>query len=176
MARTSATPVLFYEYIPHDISATEHSGWRPTSESHPSLADSITTLRLITWNIWFDKLEQKPRFLGTLRKLLETPSVDIVSLQEVTPQFIHGLQSSTAIRTDWLLTDCWDADHQREIPPKLYGNIFLVRRKWAGNVRGWAKKFPTSTMGRFVVMAEVFQGTASVVFPFMGMANEGSNC
>ena len=166
MASAKATPIHFYEHIPQ-TSSTKGGDWRPIS-SHQPLADSITTLRIVTWNIWYDDLEQNIRFSGALKELLAVPSVDVVSLQEVTPQFLRWMQSSPDIRADWVLTDCWDAEHQQEIPANSYGCVMLVKRKWAANIRGWVKKFPTSKMGRFVVMMEIFQEDASLVLFFPG--------
>jgi hypothetical protein len=165
----SSAPIQLYEYVP-SINPTKTSGSRKDwclVSHHPELPAPVTACSVVTWNVWFDKLEQESRFQGALKELLSLPSVDLICLQEVTPQFIEWLQLSADIRAEWLMTDCWDAYHQAEIPPNWYGCIFLVNKKWAGNIRGWVRKFPTSKMGRFVIMAEVFQGHASLVYlPF----------
>jgi len=160
----SATPISFYEYRAGTASADD-SGWKPLNSSYPEITRPITNLRIVTWNVWFDEVEKQTRFEGLLKELLVIPALDVVSLQEVTPQFVEWLQFSKDIRSDWLLTNCWDSDHRREIPENWYGCVFLLRKRLAGNVRGWVKKFPTSKMGRFVVMTEIFQKRKSVVFP-----------
>jgi hypothetical protein len=164
LQRMSANPIPFYEYGSSDASSHD-SGWKSLKSSYPEIMKPITDLTIVTWNVWFDEVEKEMRFEGVLKELLAVRGVDIVSLQEVTPQFVEWLQLSHEIRSDWLLTNCWDSDHLREIPEKWYGCVFLVRKKWAGNVRGWVKKFPTSKMGRFVLMAEIFQNKESVVIP-----------
>jgi hypothetical protein len=160
----SATPISFYEYRAGTTSADD-SDWRPLDSTYPGITNPITDLRIVTWNVWFDKVEKRTRFEGSLKELLAIPALDVVSLQEVTPQFLEWLQFSEEIRSDWLLTNAWDSDHRREIPENWYGCVFLVRKRLAGNIRGWVKKFPTSKMGRFVVMADIFQKEESVVFP-----------
>lgn len=166
METSSATPIDFYEHvIPEvrlDFATTEDPDWHPI-EFKREASDPINSLRIVTWNVWFDKVQQKTRFLGALDELFKLPDVDIVCLQEVTKEFLGWLKSTPEIRADWLVTDRWDADHAREVPENYYGCIFLLRKKWAGNVRAWVQKFPTSKMGRFVVMAEFFQAGKTLV-------------
>src|SRR5947207_8888269 len=104
----SPMPISFYQYHPDD------SSWRPLG-SYPAITYPILDLRMVTWNIWFDEVQKQNRFLGVLNELLAVTLLDIVSLQEVTPQVVEWLQNSIEIRTDWLLTNCWDTDHQREV-------------------------------------------------------------
>ena len=163
----AAIPINFYQWRPTNLngSPTDFS-WQPVA-SHPQ--DTANTpqnsLRLVTWNVWYEDVEQKTRFSGFLDELLNIPGppVDIIALQEVTRQFLEWLQLSPSIRSHWLLTDRWDEAHHKAVPQNWYGTMFLVRRHLAGNIRGWAKKFPTSKMGRFVEMVEIFHRDTSVV-------------
>jgi hypothetical protein len=160
----SATPIELYEYATSDGSSAKDSQWQPVSSPTP-ISDLIEAIQLATWNVWFDELEQKTRFSAIIEVLLSITSLDIVSLQEVTPEFLKLAQRHPSIQANWVLTDCWDAAHQKELHSSGKGNIFLVRRKWAGNIRAWVKKFPTSAMERFVVMLEISQGDSTVVKP-----------
>lgn len=165
-------PITFLEY--HDAGPSDAPGWKPLS-SRSELSDPITEMTVVTWNVWFDKVEKHKRFSGVINEILKLRNVDVVCLQEVTPEFIEWLQLCGEFRTDWILTNCWDSGHQREIPSNWYGCIFLMKKKWGGNVRAWVKKFPTSKMGRFVVMAEVFKGNKSMVLSFMTFGDKDSN-
>src|SRR6202035_4488882 len=171
----SATPIEFYEYATSDSSSTNDSQWQPLI-SHAPITEPIVALQLATWNVWFDELEQKTRFSAIIEILLSITSLDIVSLQEVTPEFLKIAQRHPSIQANWVLTDCWDAAHQEELQSSGKGNIFLVRRKCAGNARAWVKKFPTSTMERFVVMLEISQGDTNVVKPSQDYCNIDSSC
>jgi hypothetical protein len=155
-------PITLYKSYSDESSST----WQPVS----SVLDSTVTapqntLRLVTWNVWYEAVEQETRFSGFIKEIsvIPGPQVDIIALQEVTPQFLHWLQSSDHIQSDWLLTDRWDKSHEAGIPNNWYGIMFLVRKKWAGSVRGWAKRFPTSKQGRFVEMVEIFHDNTSLV-------------
>jgi hypothetical protein len=161
MAAITTTTIPFYEYASKDPGKPQ---WQPVSSCSPTVdRDRIDTLRLLIWNIWFDKLEHNIRFSAVIEEILSIPNLDIAGLQEVTPEFLNLARAHPVIQRDWILTDYEDEQHLRELDPTWYGNVFLVRRKWAGSIRGWVKKFPTSTMKRFVVMLEIFQGDTSVV-------------
>lgn len=168
MQTSSATPISFYEHLapqaPVDESSTQDAQWHPI-KCAPESEEPIISIKVVTWNIWFDKVEQRKRFEAALKELLAIPELDIVCLQEVTKEFLGWLQSASKIRADWILTDRWDVDHFRETEETWYGCMFLVNRKWRGNVRAWVQKFPTSKMKRFVIMAEFFQGDETMVFP-----------
>ena len=87
--------------------------WRPAS-SRSAVADRIDSLRLVTWNIWFDKLEQNTRYSSVLKELISIPSVDVIALQEVTSAFLEMIQADITIQRDWLLTDYRDANHRQQ--------------------------------------------------------------
>jgi hypothetical protein len=171
-----ATPLVFYKYTSRSSSLNDISGpeWRPLSPSS-TLKDPITNLRLVTWNIWFDKDDQAIRFQAVIDQLHNIPTPDVVSLQEVTPSFLEMIRADEWIRAEWVMTDYLDANHQKQIAPNWYGNMLLVRKKWAGNIRGWTQKFPTSVYGRFIDMVEIFEGDKSVVGPFSLRTNIDSN-
>lgn len=160
MQNETATPIEFYENSSAD--SPKLFQWRPAS-SRGAIVDRIDSLSVVTWNIWFDKLEQDTRYSSVLKELVSIPPIDVIALQEVTPAFLEMIYADITIQRDWLLTDYRDANHRQEIVESWYGNIFLVRRKWARNIRGWVTKFPTSRMGRYLVTLEIFQGDTSVV-------------
>jgi hypothetical protein len=162
MSSGSGTPIIFYEYVPSSTESGESSQWSPVS-SHPPCVDPITSLRVVTWNIWFDRRDQRTRFSAVIAELRAMPCIDVICLQEVTTSFLDLIHADAAIRTDWLITDYTDENHRWEIPPSWYGNIVLVRKKWAGNIGGWVKKFPTSTMGRYALVLEISQNDKCVV-------------
>lgn len=173
MAAT-ATTIYFYEACSND--AAKKPQWQTISLQSP-VVDPIDSLRVLTWNIWFDNLEQRTRFSAILSQILSIPHLDVVGLQEVTPEFLHLAKAHPVIQSDWMLTDYEDEQHKGEVEPTWYGNVFLVRRKWAGSIRGWVKRFPTSTMKRFVVMLEIFQGDTSIVQPaLIDLADRDSGC
>jgi hypothetical protein len=157
-----ASPIRFYGYVDNETEFEKGQEWYPVS-SHSPFPKQLTTLNLATWNVWFDKLEDRSRFDGVLQELLALPSLDIISFQEITREFLSWLQQGNEIRASWVLTNCWDKEHLQEISDKWYGCIFLVKKELAGNIRAWVKKFPTSKMRRFVVMAEIFEGNTSLV-------------
>ena len=161
MALMAATKIPFYEFCSNDDADTPH--WQPISSSHPPVVDRITSLRLLTWNIWFDTLAQSIRFISILSQILSIPDLDVVGLQEVTPEFLQLAKQHPAVQANWILTDYQDEQHGEEIESTWYGNVVFVRRKWAGCIRGWVKKFPTSSMNRFVVILEIFQENTSIV-------------
>jgi len=54
-------------------------------------AESEGVLRFVTWNVWFDPLEQRAR-MGALGRILEEVQPHVVALQEVTPEIYRLLQ------------------------------------------------------------------------------------
>lgn len=153
--------INFYEYIVSN-QKSKPSQWT-TIHSQIAMADRIESFRLVTWNIWFDKREQDLRNPCILQELFSIPSVDVIAIQEATTQFLELIQADKKIRTEWVITDYRDINHQRAIPLKWYGDIFLIRKKWIGNIRAWVKMFPTSNQGRFIEVLEISQGETSVV-------------
>jgi endonuclease/exonuclease/phosphatase family metal-dependent hydrolase len=153
---TAVSPISFYAYEQSEGSIGTW-GWRPLKFSnHGTVFDATEIFSVLTWNVWYSELEQQKRFIGIIRRLVELPHLDVVSLQEVTPRFFEWLQCRPEIQSDWILTNPFDAEHRLEVPENGYGCMFLTRRKWRTNVRAWLKKFPTSTMGRFLIVAEIF--------------------
>lgn len=162
MSTNPANPILFYEYAPSNSHSAAPSQWIPASSYAPHV-DRISSLRVVTWNIWFDRREQDIRFPAVLAELLSIPLVDVICLQEATTSLLDLIRADKTIRQDWLITDYTDENHRWEIPPSWYGNIFLVRKVWAGNIRGWVKRFPTSSMGRFALVLEIGKGDECMV-------------
>jgi len=172
----SPVPILFYTCVPGIAgSLSEEPRWRPVvfPTSHTTEQPDIDSIKIATWNVWFDKLEQHARFSGLLKELfpISGPSVDIIALQEVTPLFLAWLRSSPIIRSEWLMTDRWDLPHETCLPSNWYGNIFLVNQRWENHIRGWVQKFPTSKLGRHVELIELCHGKESKVLQCGDMNN-----
>jgi endonuclease/exonuclease/phosphatase family metal-dependent hydrolase len=158
----SATPIPFYEFS--SDKASEAPKWSPMDLT-PDENLAIHGFTLATWNVWFGKLEQDIRFASVVKTLLSL-SADIVCIQEATPGFIEKVFANSDIRRDWVLSDYRDEHHKTEIQGHeeiWYGNMILVQKKWAGNIRGWVKQFPTSKKRRYIVILEIYQGNTGAV-------------
>jgi endonuclease/exonuclease/phosphatase family metal-dependent hydrolase len=156
-----ATSIPIYEFSTNDKAGNPQ--WLPiASPCPPSPRNHISSIRLLTWNIWFDKLSQEQRFSAIIQQIVSLPHLNIAALQEVTPEFIQLAKAHPQIQREWLLTDYTDEEHGTEVEPTWYGNIFLVRKGWEG-LRGWVRKFETSNMKRFVVILEIQNGSESLV-------------
>ena len=150
---TVATPVVFYEYAATD------DKWQP----HNAVDNNRTgknvvshRLSLMTWNIWYEPVEDKLRFQGILNQIYRvTQEVDVIALQEVTPRFLAALQSNQYIQQHWLITDRWDDAHQKVLRDNGYGVMFLVNRALEINIEAWIAPFPTSKTGRYAQLLEM---------------------
>jgi hypothetical protein len=169
MSTWSPRPILFYKgSTDPDLSDSrsprrQWNALRLDEQLSSESSGPTSPFTIATWNVWFTRMAQKTRFHAIIRELLETPELDMVSLQEVTKEFLKCLMSTPEILKDWMWTFCWDRDHRHETHQQRYGNIVLVKRKWIFNVRAWVQRFPTSTMNRYVTMVEFFQGDQALV-------------
>ncbi len=85
---------------------------RWSRENEPREADSAlhaclpSTLRVVTWNVWFKDyyLEQRAAALFHIISTLE-PSADVICLQEVTPRFFELLLSQSWLRSRYRVSD-----------------------------------------------------------------------
>src|SRR5271170_5271749 len=107
MSTNTAPPILFYEYVSSNSHSPASSQWSPVS-SYPPNADRVSSFRVVTWNIWFDRREQYIRFSAVLAELLSIPFVDVICLQEATTSFLELIRGDKTIRRDWLITDYTD--------------------------------------------------------------------
>src|SRR5436190_23508683 len=107
----AAVPIPFYEWS-STSSLSSNQDWQLV---YPSLQRSHEiekpkSLRIVTWNVWYEQVEQRIRFSGFVEEInsIPGPAVDVIALQEVTPQFLTWLRADTTIAVEWLLTDRWD--------------------------------------------------------------------
>ena len=96
-----------------DVSADEFAAARTTLSLRPE-----STLRVCTWNIWFDRQDMSERLILLVRQMLrEAP--DYVGLQEVTSHVENALRGSAA------LLELYDIS---PLPVERYGCLILARR------------------------------------------------
>eukprot|EP00933_Yihiella_yeosuensis_P057751 TRINITY_DN57794_c0_g1_i1.p1 TRINITY_DN57794_c0_g1~~TRINITY_DN57794_c0_g1_i1.p1 ORF type:complete len:325 (-),score=62.66 TRINITY_DN57794_c0_g1_i1:49-1023(-) len=99
-------------------------------------------IRVVTWNVWFDSLQQYLRANALMKEVLrEVP--DVICLQEVLPGFLESLRKSEALRA---------AYHISPFEIAGYGSVMLVRSDW--EVQFSDKEMP-SQMGRRLLMADI---------------------
>jgi len=101
-----------------------------------------TTLRMLSWNVWFDDLWAHQRQRAVLKELLRA-APDVACLQEVLPGF------AAAVRECGELLSLYDVSPQDVRP---YGVLLLVRRE-LGAV--FPDKWLPSHMARRLVSAEL---------------------
>ncbi|CAK4673265.1 hypothetical protein LEN26_008792 [Aphanomyces euteiches] len=86
--------------------------------SAPTTVRSPNTLRIVTWNVWFDQMANGCRFEALVGSFLEH-NPDVVCLQEVTRDFSQALHAST------ILSDKYEYS---PFPVDPYGCMILARR------------------------------------------------
>ncbi|KAG8904505.1 hypothetical protein FRB99_001638 [Tulasnella sp. 403] len=82
------------------------------------------TLRLLTFNIWFDAFFKAERALAVIR-IIEELEPDVCCFQEVTPQFEEALRTSKHFQRYWALTGL---DDQLQLTGFGYGTLIAVKR------------------------------------------------
>ena len=154
--------VDLYEYTSRYLGKNS-IGWRPIKRNS-QFTQAVQSIRLVTWNVWFDELDQELRFKSILRKVKSRPLVDIIALQEVTESFFSILRADEDIRLAWILTDPWDDGHQQALHDSdiWYRNMFLVRKTWGKYTRASVNSL-SSMMERFIVTLEISGPNSSVV-------------
>ena len=119
--------------------ATEENSWTAPRELR-----ATHSLRIVTWNIWFDHRQAAPR-LKLLLSLLSQQKADVIGLQEVTTQ------AAEKVRQHHGITSRYDIS---ENAISGYGCLLLVRREL--NPAFAELPLPT-TMGRSLVAACVYK-------------------
>ncbi|KAL5534713.1 hypothetical protein ACEPAG_1177 [Sanghuangporus baumii] len=116
------------------------------NESPDHSSQMLPPFVIATWNIWQDDRFAEYRHPYILRVLFEKgeegkeeishyrPSLDVITLQEVTPEFFALLLAHPAARAGWVVTDL---AHQLDICPNPYGTVILIRKSLLF-VRGYA--------------------------------------
>lgn len=97
----------------------------------------IRTLRVATFNVWFDAFERELRH-GAVLTILEQEDPDVIALEEVTQPFLDSLLASAWVRANYALSRvALDATHRYDV-------VMLSRLK-GGRFTAHAL---TSAMGR----------------------------
>ncbi|KAJ3102025.1 hypothetical protein HDU96_009786 [Phlyctochytrium bullatum] len=117
----------------------------------PPAADphGLATLKLATFNVWFDGIAQTDR-AHLLLSLLQSEHPDVVCLQEVTNHFLDVLRVDPWWTKHYVLTD----KAFKEIG-NWYGIITLVRKDTLEIVSDEAVRFPRTKMGRCLHVLEL---------------------
>jgi len=109
---------------------------------HTMQARPESTLRVLSWNVWFDDLYAQQRQRALLKELLQA-APDVACLQEVLPGFAAALRQCPE------LLSLYDVSPQ-DVKP--YGVLLLVRRELGAM---FSDSWLTSHMARRLVSAEL---------------------
>ncbi|KAJ3100847.1 hypothetical protein HDU97_001901 [Phlyctochytrium planicorne] len=118
----------------------------PTSHLLP-----LTTLRIATYNVWFDGLLQRER-AQSLLSLLIPHSLDIICFQEVTQTFLSVLHSTPHYKRNYHI--CQKGFYPSE-GGSWYGIITLVRKTTLRLISEERVAYPNTTQGRCLLVVEV---------------------
>lgn len=126
------------------------------SQSSDESPDPIT-LRILTWNIWFETLFKEQRtsvLIATIKSL--NPLPDVCCFQECTAGFELQLQGDDWWKETWAMTKCAD---QFAITGFHYGTMVFVRRelveKAGFKAKAWFEPFRVSQTGRGLLVLEL---------------------
>jgi hypothetical protein len=165
-AKERPESVDLYEYTP--LAPVGNDGEWSAIKFQQDSTNEILSIRLVTWNVWFDRLHQELRFKSVLEELKSLPAVDVIALQEVTESFISILRADEDFQSAWVITDCWDKSHERGLLQSdiWYRNMFLVRKDWGRCMTASVKRLPSS-MSRFMVTLEIVSSNGTVFTPLL---------
>jgi hypothetical protein len=145
--------------FPGGSSATDNSENASTATDEPQsegTADPIS-LRILTWNIWFENLLKQQRTSGLIATVKSlNPLPDVCCFQECTAGFELQLQEDDWWRKTWAMTRCAD---QFAVTGFHYGTMLFVRRELVGKQKFKAKArfepFEASPTGRGLLVLEL---------------------
>ena len=144
---------------PADPTAVENPGNTSTSANKSQYlgSPSPTSIRVLTWNIWFEALMKQERTNAltlTIKSL--NPLPDVCCFQECTGGFELRLQEDDWWRKTWAMTKCSD---QFAVTGFHYGTMVFVRRelveKMEFKAKAWFEPFETSATGRGLLVLEL---------------------
>ncbi|KZV94554.1 hypothetical protein EXIGLDRAFT_504697 [Exidia glandulosa HHB12029] len=150
-----STPSTFLQYDPQETD--EDDAWKPVQGTRVDTNASQkppTTVTVLTWNVWFERLAQDQRYRALLDTVLDpTRAVDVACFQEVEDNFWETLQAHPAVRASWLISD-WEQQRRA----CWYGTAIIVRKAWLATVGGSATctlvPYNNSRMGRQLLLAQ----------------------
>ena len=145
------------EYIP------ELQQWRPIQRQEVE-CPSLTHLSIATLNIWFDHAYFAERCAAILA-LLADHRPDIITLQEVTPDFLQRVLHTSWIQADYCVSDMYGDS----VDP--YGVLMLSRLP----VEDWQVLPLPSAMGRHLVMARSVVNTIATTVASVHLESTASS-
>jgi endonuclease/exonuclease/phosphatase family metal-dependent hydrolase len=122
-----------------------HQRWEPNAT--PTAPQAPSTLRLLTWNTWFDRHKFKHRAAALIDEL-SWRAPDVVALQEVTVELLRVLVGSSLVRSRYQLSDVDGSTFER------YGVLLLSRIP----LRTLSLLPLPSQMGRRLLVASLVNG------------------
>ena len=135
---------------PETVSITVH-------ESQSEGTSNPVSLRILTWNIWFENLFKRQRtsaLIATIKSL--NPIPDVCCFQECTSGFELQLEEDDWWRKTWAMTKCAD---QFAVTGSNYGTMMFVRRELVGKMefkaKVWFEPFEVSQTGRGLLIMEL---------------------
>ena len=105
---------------------------------------ALHSLRVATFNVWFDSYEQEVRRRAVL-DILEREAPDIIALEEVTPSFLDAVLSEPWIRDHYAVSRVW-------LDPTIRYDVVMLSRL---PVARFTAHTLTSRMGRMLHTVEV---------------------
>ena len=116
-----------------------------------------TLLRILSWNIWFERLFKEERtsaLIATIRSLEPLP--DVCCFQECTGGFESQLREDDWWMETWAMTRCED---QFAVTLSHYGTMVFVRRGLVGEMgfkaKAWYEPFEATQTGRGLLVLEL---------------------
>ena len=127
------------------------------NESQSGESSDPVSLRILTWNIWFESLFKEERtsaLIATIKSL--NPLPDICCFQECTSGFELQLEKDDWWRKTWAMTKCAD---QFAVTGFNYGTMTFVRKELVGKTgfkaKAWFEPFEVSQTGRGLLIMEL---------------------
>ena len=124
-----------------------------TSTTPPTYSISsagTSSLRLLTWNIWFEPLHMHARMLSIV-DTINNLQPDIISFQEVTRESLHYIVNGPNLDLHYNIVPA--STHSMAGSPYF---VFTMYRKETVKIRNDSfRKFPGSIMGRGLLLTDV---------------------
>jgi endonuclease/exonuclease/phosphatase family metal-dependent hydrolase len=105
---------------------------------------ALQSLRVATFNVWFDAYEQDVRRRAVL-DILEREAPDVIALEEVTPSFLDALLSEPWIRSHYASSRIW-------LDPTVRYDVVMLSKL---PVQRFTAHILTSRMGRMLHTVEL---------------------
>lgn len=131
-------------YIPYHWDGHVHE-WVPIATSSETCGISVSSLSLVTFNVWFERIHRISRALG-LMDVVRKCSPDVMALQESSVEFLKAILSLDWIRNEYWCSDCGDCS---TFGQSWYGVVLLSKIPCSNLV---IKPLPTR-LGRKLVVA-----------------------